>query len=189
MLRSILVLLLLSCSAIASAEDFSYNYLYLGYGTLDAKDANIDGSGLGIGGSFAVNDQFHVFAGYQEASLDFGIDATAWDAGLGYHMGLNEKVDLVAELSYNYVKLDAGGGLNADDNGLGLGAGLRFAAGNNIELNAGISYVDYSDSGSDTAFDAGFLYNFNKQFTVGLHGSWGNDFSSYMFSGRYYFGN
>ena len=189
MLRSFLVLLLLSCSAIASAEDFSYNYLYVGYGNLDVDDVNVSGSGLGLGGSFAVNDKFHVFAGYQQASLDFGIDATAWNAGLGYHMGLNEKVDLVGSLSYNYIKLDAGGGLNADDNGLGLGVGLRFAAGNDIELNAGIDYVDYSDSGSDTAFTAGFLYNFNPQFTVGLHGSWGNNFSSYMLSGRYYFGN
>jgi Outer membrane protein beta-barrel domain len=189
MLRSFLVLLLLSCSAIASAEDFSYNYLYLGYGTIDVSDANVDGSGIGIGGSFAVNDQFHVFAGYQMASMNFNIDATMWNAGLGYHMGLNEKVDLVGTLSYNYVKLDAGGGASADDNGLGLGVGLRFAAGNDMELDAGIDYVDYSDSGSDTAFSAAFLYNFNKQFTVGLHGSWGNDFSSYMFSGRYYFGN
>lgn len=182
MLRSLLVLVLLSCSAIAGAEDFSYNYVYLGLGTVDVDNSNNDGTGLGIGGTYAVNDQFHVFGDYQSADL------TTWDAGLGYHMGLNEKVDLVASLSYNYFKIDVGGG-SADDSGLGLGVGLRFAAGNDMEVDAGIDYVDYSDSGSDTAFSAGFLYNFNTQFTVGLHGSWGNNFSSYVFSGRYYFGN
>ena len=55
-----------------------------------------------------------------------------------------------------------------DDNGIGLGLGLRFAAREAIELNAGIDYVDYSDGGDDTSFGGGLLYNFNDTFSVGV---------------------
>jgi opacity protein-like surface antigen len=188
MLRSTLTVLLLALSASAAAEDFSYNYLYLGYGGYDVDDVNVDGNGLGVGGSFEISDKFHVFAGYQAADLDFNVDATTWNAGLGYSMAVSDVIDLVGRVSYESIKLDVPGFGSADDNGIGLGVGLRFAATPNIELDAGIDYVDYSDSGSDTAFGVGVLYNINEMFTVGVDGSWGDNFTTYALTGRFYFG-
>jgi Outer membrane protein beta-barrel domain len=189
MMRSSLAILLLGFAASASAEDFSYNYLYLGYGTLDVDDVNVDGDGFGIGGSFAISDMFHVFANYQAADLNFNVDATIWNAGLGYHRGISPTMDLVASVSYEYVELDAPGFGNVDDSGLGLGVGLRYAAGEKLEFNGGIDYVDLSDSGNDTSLSLGALYDFSDAFSVGVSGSWGDDFSSYMLTGRFYFGN
>jgi len=188
MLRSILVILVLAFTASASAKDFDYNYFQLGYGNVEFDDVNVDGDGFGLAGSYAINADFHVFGGYQAAGLDFGIDATMLGAGLGWHTTLSPVVDLVASVSYQYVELDASGVGSVDDNGLGLGLGLRFAASDLLELNAGINYVDFSDSGGDTGFGVGGLYSFTDAFALGLGADWNDDSSSYTLSGRFYFG-
>ena len=188
MLRSSLILLLLAFSASASAEGFDYNYFQLSYGTIDFDDINVDGDGFGLAGSYAINPDWHVFADYEAASLDFDIDATTLGAGIGYHTELSPVVDLVASLSYQYVEFDAPAVSSIDDNGFGLGVGLRFAASDKFELNAGISYVDLSDSGDDTGFDVGGLYDFTDSFSLGIGGSWSDDVSSYALTGRFYFG-
>ncbi len=188
MLRSSLILLFLVFSASASAGDFDYNYFSLGYATIEFDDVNVDGDGFGLAGSYAINEDFHVFAGYEAAGLDFDIDATTLGAGIGWHTGLSPVVDLVANLSYQYVELDTPGPGNFDDSGLGLGVGLRFAASDKVELNAGINYVDLSDSGGDTGFSLGGLYDFTDAFALGLGGNWSDDSSSYTLSGRFYFG-
>lgn len=189
MFRSTLVLLTLAFSVSATAADFDYNFLTLGYGTTDFDDVNVDGDGFGIGGSYAINEDYHVFGGYSSADLDFNIDATMFSAGIGFNRGMSEVVDFVAQLSYEYVELDAPGVTGADDNGLGLGVGLRVAANEMLELNAGIQYIDLSDSGSDTGFSAGGLYSFTDAFALGLFGDWSDDVSSYTLSGRFYFGD
>jgi opacity protein-like surface antigen len=188
MLRSTLIFLLLALSAAASAEDFNYNYVSAGFGTIEFDGVNADGDGFAIGGSFAISDSFHVFAGYDTADLDFGVDANTWNAGIGYNTSVSDAIDLVAKLSYEYFEIDVPVAGSVDDNGLGLGVGLRFAASEAVELNAGIDYVDYSDGGDDTFFVLGGRYNFNNAFSVGLDGRWGDDISRYAISGRYYFG-
>ncbi|MBT8089889.1 MAG: porin family protein [Gammaproteobacteria bacterium] len=188
MLRSSLVLLLLAFAASASAKEFDYNYFSLSYGNIEFDDINVDGDGFGLAGSYAINEDFHVFAGYQAAGLDFGIDVSSLGAGLGYHTTLTPVVDLVASVSYQYIDFDAPGPGDADDNGLGLTVGLRFAASEEIELNAGISYVDFSDSGNDTGFGVGGLYSFTDAFALGLGAEWSDDATSYTLEGRFYFG-
>ncbi|MBT8082755.1 MAG: porin family protein [Gammaproteobacteria bacterium] len=187
MLRSAM-LLLLAFSASVSANDFDYNFFQLSYGNMEFDEVNVDGDGFGLAGSYAINEDFHVFAGYEAAGLDFGIDATTLAAGLGWHTPLSPVVDLVASASYRYFELDVPGGGNADDSGLGLGVGLRFAASELLELNAGISYVDFSDSGNDTGFGIGGLYSFTDAFALGLSANWSDDVSSYTLGGRFYFG-
>ena len=188
MLRSALVLLLLALTASASAKEFDYDFFQLSYGNIEFDDINVDGDGFGLAGSYSINEDFHVFAGYEAAGLDFGIDATTIGAGLGWHTTLSPVVDLVASVSYQYIELDAPGGSNADDNGLGLGLGLRFAASELLELNAGISYVDLSDSGDDTGFGIGGLYSFTEAFALGLSAAWSDNATSYTLAGRFYFG-
>ena len=69
MLRSTLIILLLAFSAAASAEGFNYNYLSVGYGNTDFDGLNADGDGFVFGGSFAINDSLHAFAGFEDAHL------------------------------------------------------------------------------------------------------------------------
>ncbi len=188
MQRSTLAMALLALSATASAGDFDYNYLSVGYGNMEFDNIDVDGDGFGVGGSYAINDSYHVFAGYETASLDFDVDMTGWAAGIGWNSSLSPTVDLVTRVSYRYIELDAPGSSSVDDNGLGLGLGLRFAATEELELDAGIDYVDYGDGGDGTAFGVGGLYSFTEAFALGLGGSWGDDVSSYTVSGRFYFG-
>lgn len=189
MLRSTLVLLVLTFSATAGAQGFDYNFLQLNYGTIDFDDINVDGDGLGIAGSFEINPDWHVFAEYQGADLDFGVDLTTFGAGIGYNTEMSPTVDMFARFSYEYIEFDASGVSGADDNGFGFGVGLRFAATDEIELNAGIDYVDYSDGGDDTALSLGGLYEISDAFSLGLSGSWSDDVSSYTIGGRFYFGD
>lgn len=188
MLRSILVMLVLVIATSASAKDFDYDYLQLSYGNVEFDDINVDGDGFGLAGSYALNEEFHVFAGYEAAGLDFGIDATTLGAGLGWHKTLSPVVDLVASVSYQYVELDGPGPGSVDDNGLGLGLGLRYAASDLLELNAGISHVDLGDNGSDTGFGAGGLYSFTDAFALGLSASWSDESTSFTLAGRFHFG-
>ena len=183
MLRSTLVILLLTLSASASAEDFDYTFLTAGYGIVNFDAANADGDGFNLGGSYAINSDYHVFFDYQAAGLDFGVDAKTFSAGFAYNRGLSPQVDFVASLSYEYIEVG-----NADDNGLGLGLGLRFAASDVLELNAGIKLYDLNNSGSDTGFALGALYDVNEQFSVGVSGDWTDDVSTYSRVGRLYFG-
>jgi hypothetical protein len=188
MLRSSLVLLLLVFSASASAQGFDYNYLQLNYGNVDLDDTSLDGDGIGMSGSYAINPDWHVFGDYQTAGLDFGVDVSRFGAGIGYNTEMSDIVDLFARFSYQYFELDEPGLPGDDDTGYGFGIGMRYAANEDLELNAGIDFVDYGDGGDDTAVSIGGLYSFNDAFALGLGGSWSDDISSYTLSGRFYFG-
>ena len=104
------------------------------------------------------------------------------------HSNYAPVVDMIARVSYESVEIDVPGFGSADDSGFGLGLGLRFAASEQLELNAGINYVDLGDSGDDTGFEAGGLYSFTDAFALGLSGSWGDNVSAYSVTGRFYFG-
>jgi opacity protein-like surface antigen len=188
MLRSSLLIVVLAFSATASAEDFDYNWLSFGYGMIDFDDINVDGDALGIDGSLAFNEDFHAFASYAAADLDFGIDATTFDIGVGYNTELSDVVDAYARLSYEYVEIDVPGFGSEDDNGFGFGVGMRFAATQQLELEGAIQYVDLNDSGDETALVLGGLYSFTPAFAVGLFGEWGDDVTAYTLLGRFYWG-
>ena len=189
MFRISLLSLLLAFSASANAQGFDYNYLQLNYSNLDFDDINIDGDGFGLSGSYAVTSNIHVIAAYQSAGLDFGIDVNALGLGVGYNTAISPTMDMFARLSYQYIDLDVPGPGDDDDSGVGFGVGLRYAASEQLEIDAGIDYVDFGGSdGDDTAFSAGALYNFTDAFSLGLGGSWGSDTSTYTLAARIYFG-
>ena len=67
-------------------------------------------------------------------------------------------------------------------------AGLRFAASDQLELGAGIKYVDYSDLGDDTSLELGALYDFTDAFSLGLAIETSDEVTTVELSGRLYFG-
>ena len=188
MLRSSLIVLALAISSASYAEGFDYTYADLSYGIINFDDLDVDGDGFGLGGSLAINPDFHVFAGYQSAGLDFGVDVSTFAVGIGYNTELSPTVDAVARLSYEYAEVDAPGFGSVDDSGFGFGVGLRFAASDVVEIAAGIDYVDFGDGGDDTGLNLGGFYSFTEAFDVGLTGSWSDDTSTYALTGRWYFG-
>ena len=193
MARSALLVILFAFSTSVYADGFNYNTVTASYGQIDFDNLNADGDIFGIGASAEVGENFFVFGNYGVSEIDDGVlsvDIDQWNAGIGYHTPISDYVDLVASLSYEYIDLSLPLGLGSiDDNGIGLGLGMRYAANDQLELNAGISYVDLSDSGDETAFSAGILFNFTESFSVGVAGDWSDDVTAYNIGGRFYFGN
>ncbi|MBV1906120.1 MAG: porin family protein [Pseudomonadales bacterium] len=192
MFRSLLLTLLFTFSASVYAGDFNYTYLSASYSAMDLDDTSADGDVIGIGGSFAVSDNYHVFANYgagdiDDSAIDFDIDS--WSIGIGYNRSLSESIDLVAGISYEYVDVSAQGFSSVDDSGYGLGLGLRMAVNEELEVNAGIALVDFGDLGDNTAFAVGALYNFTDNLSLGLQASFDEDVSTYGIHGRWYFVN
>ena len=192
MLRSILLVILFAFSTAVYADGFNYNSVTASYGQIDFDDFSSDSDLFAIEGSFAVSDSFHVFAGYGigEIEDDFSsVDIDQWNIGLGYNTSLSDKIDLVVGLSYEYIELSAANLISIDDNGIGVSVGLRMAATEKLEVDAGISYVDFSDGGDNTAFGGGVLYSFTETFAVGASVSFDDDATGYNVGGRFYFGN
>ena len=183
-----IMLLGIGLSSAAVAEDFSYDYVSASYGSIDFDDLNVDGDGFGLGLSMGIAENFHLFADYQGADLDFGVDVTQFGAGIGYNTPISDVIDVVAKLSYEYVDIDAGL-ISDDDSGFGVGVGIRAAVSEAVEIEVGLSYVDLSDSGDNTAFEAGFLFDVTESISIGLSGSWDDDVTIYSLGGRMYFGD
>ncbi|MGK0224026.1 MAG: opacity protein-like surface antigen [Limisphaerales bacterium] len=164
-----LVVLPVTASTTALAEDkLSYDYIQATYidTEIDDRNFNVDGDGLGISGSVSLNDNFFVNAGYASQEFDRGVDVDQWSIGLGGHMPLSSSTDLVGTVSYVDSEVDARfGSIHADGYGLGLGVRSRIV--DNIELEAGINYVDLGDGGDDTSVAFGGRYYFTEQFSAG----------------------
>jgi hypothetical protein len=193
MLRSVLFTALIAFSASAGAQGFDYNYFSVGYQRMNLDDGSfdVDGDGFGVEGSFAINDSFFIFGNYGMGEFEeqgITVDVDTLSAGFGWHTALTDKVDFVTGLSYEYVDIGASGFGSVDENGYGLGVGLRFQASDAIELNGGINYVDYGD-GDDTGFGVGLLYGVSENVDIGVTADWADDSSAYGLNGRFYFGN
>jgi len=165
MKRSIVLFALLAASGTALADGFGYTYLQLNYGTFDIGNMNIDGDSLGLNGSYSITDSLHFVGGYQTADLDSFTETTGWSVGLGVRNPLSDTpsvgylsdtLDVVAAVSYVNVDISTVG-INFEQDGFGLTVGVRAAFMSMIEINAGVSYVDLSDSGDDIRVDAGVL--------------------------------
>ena len=193
MLRSVLFTALIAFSASAGAQGFDYNYFSVGYQRMNLDDGfiDVDGDGFGVDGSFAINDSFFIFGAYgmgEFSEQGQSVDVDTLSLGIGWHTPLTERVDFVTGVSYEYIELSASGFGSADENGYGLGVGLRFQASEAIELTGGINYVDYGD-GDDTGFGVGMLYGISENVDIGVSADWAEDTSAYGVSGRFYFGN
>lgn|SRR5690606_20188471 len=134
------------------------NYIDL---EIDGGLADVNGDGIELTASYALNDKIFLFGEWQEQSFDFGIDGRALEFGAGLSHGLSDSVDFVGTVSYVDAELDFGG-FSADDDGLALGAGIRSRLSNSFEVSAMLNWVDYDEAGSDTGLDLLGRYFFNR---------------------------
>jgi long-subunit fatty acid transport protein len=175
-------------SAASQADALNYNFVELSYLSTDIDDLNVDGDGLGIAGSFSLSDNYHVFAGYSDQDFDFSINLTTMNVGLGYSRAISKSVDLVASIAYVSAEVDVPFFPSVDDDGYGLGLGVRAMANQQTELFGGLEYVNLSDGGSDTALTAGAGYYFTSNFRLSAQFSTSDDSTSYGLGVRYFFG-
>jgi len=170
-------LLLAATPLAAMAEDMSYSYVDLGYAQTDADVAGPSADGFGLRGSIGFAENWFAFADYAAESVQ-GIDIDTISVGIGGHYGLTESLDLVGRVGYFEFNVDFGGGLNGDDDGYLLDAGLRGRVGDAVELEGGLRYTDLSELGDDTALFVGGRFHFNKTWALGADYSSGDDVSS-----------
>jgi hypothetical protein len=170
----------------------SYSYAELGYINTKIDDANIDGDGFGIRGSWGFTDRFHAFASFADLGYDFGIDATQFEIGAGLNQPLAPRLDLVATVAYLNADVSANvpgfRSLDVSDDGFGVGVGLRGLVTDQFELNGKLNYADFDKAGDDTNFTVGARYSFLPQWSVGADINFDSDGNSWMIGARYTFG-
>ena len=187
-LIALLSLMSFAVTVPVKAADFSYNYGQVSYDDIDIDLGvfSVGGDGFSFGGSFEINPNMFIEANYGTWDLDFGVDATGYAFGVGYHMPLNQKTDMVFGLSFGNVELEGPGG-SVDSDSLSISAGVRHQLHNNIELDAEIAYVDPDEGDSDFAFSLGALYAFSKNISAGVELGFADDVDTLSIGARFYF--
>lgn len=178
--------------AFSYAGDLSYSYVEATYGETEIDVGqgvgDVDGDGFGVAGSLAVAPNWHVFADFASADFDFNVESTTYRVGGGFNYPISDSADVIARLSYVSVEVEvdtAFGTFDADEDGFGLGAGLRGKVADNFELEGAVEYVDLGgDSGGDTSFIAEGRYFFTPIFALGAGVELGDDFTTYGISAR-----
>ncbi len=183
-IATLVVGLLMATSAVA--RDLSYNFVRLDFVNteIDTGPADVDGDGFELFGSVAVDERFHLFGGYQDIDFDFDIDGTQIELGGGYRHGFSRQTDFVATLSYIDLELDSPAG-SADEDGLGLSAGVRHLFNDNFEVSGRVNYVDLADS--DTSLEFRGEYFLFDHWVVGAGLELGGDVTTWLIGGRYNF--
>lgn len=188
MLRSLTLVSFLALAGPALAQGISYNYIEGSYQRVELDDSlvDVDGDGFGIGGSFAVNDSWHIFGGYDATDFDFDVELDELVLGGGFRTALSNTADFVARFAY--VRFDVSSAFaSVDDDGFGLSVGLRGMVADNVELAGFIDYVDLDQSGDDTSLRGEAWYQFQNNFALGFQLGTGDDVTRYGIAGRVYF--
>jgi hypothetical protein len=174
---SVLAALAAALPLATQADTMDYSFVDLSYVDTELDDANVDGDGFALRGSIAFLDSFFGFAEYEDLGFDLGIDVTQFKVGVGGHMPLNEKIDLVGRFGIVKADFEAEGPfgrrIEADEDGFTLGAHLRGQVMPRFELEGGLDYVD-ADSGDDTSLMLEGRYFFMDTLSGGLHLSFGD---------------
>lgn len=170
----------------AQAQSPSYSYLDLAYVWTDVDGVRGTADGFALRGSFELTDSVFMFAGYSEQMLsDF--DFETYSIGAGYAWSIAPNMDLYGKISYVKAEVD-GLGFSGDDDGYGVGVGIRSFVTDRFELEGSIDYVDLSDSGDDTSFGIAARWYFTPQFAVGAEAALSDDANSYGIGVRWNFG-
>ena len=183
---------IVSWSALAADSPLSYSNAGIGYMTGDIAD--VDFSGFGVYGSYALNDSFFVIGDYtsisSDDSFDFGfgvddIEATQINVCFGFHTPISDATDFVATLSYADAEVEFFD-LTEDGNGYIMSAGVRAKPTQEIELQAFLNYADIED-GSETGYLLGARYFTMPTLSLGLNYGSSDDFDSFSFDVRFDF--
>jgi hypothetical protein len=168
-------------------EPFSYTYVELAYDEtdFDLGGGDIDGDGLTLSGAFEINEDWHAFASYGSADLDFGIDLDSWAIGAGYRYPLRDDVDVYGRVLYISTDVDLPGPSNADEDGLGLQGRIRFRVTEVFEVEGGIQHVDVIES--DTSLQASARYHFTRNLSAGIGITFAGDTDGIGINARYSF--
>jgi opacity protein-like surface antigen len=186
MKRQLILAVLVLTPWFAQADGFDYTFVDGGIANTDVDlgPLDVDADGFTVGASFAINDDLHAFGSYEDQDFDFGVNGSVFELGAGFHTGISDDLDFVADLAYLDAEIATPIG-SADESGYAVGGGIRTRLSDAFELDAGLRYVDLDDS--DTLIRVGGRYYFNPSFAVGGAYTDGDNGSTWSMLVRYNF--
>jgi hypothetical protein len=155
----------------AAQEGFDYRYLEMGFAHAKIDDTSIDGNGFRFEGLHEFGESFFASAEYETYELDFDIDGSAFQVGGGYIHPMSGDLDLIARGQYAQVEIE-----NYDDDGIGIGGGIRTRLADTFEVDAMLNWYDFDEGGSDTFIDLRGRYYVNDRFAIWLSLDIGSDY-------------
>jgi hypothetical protein len=160
---------LVANAAAAAEQGPSYTYMEAGYAHVELDDFDANGEALALEGSVALTDMFHLVGGYQDGTIEadgnVDVDVSTMEVGAGMHFPINPTIDFVTQATWVSTEVDVDGFGGVDDDGYGLGMGLRAMLSPKFELDGSVHYVDINDS-DDTSFGAKAIYHFTDMFAM-----------------------
>jgi opacity protein-like surface antigen len=180
---------LLTLPALSQAE-FNYTTAEANYlldVSIDGGLADVDGDGLGVGGSYEIAESFFVGGSFEDFDLDFDINGEWLEVGGGYFHELNPDLDFVGTLSFVDVELSSGGA-SAEDDAIALGGGIRTQLSDSIQVDAMLEYFSFDEGDSDTSLDLRGRWYINPEFAVQLRMNLGADVETIAIGVRGEFG-
>lgn len=160
-----LAMALILTSTPAAAADLNYDYVEGGYQSVDLDSPGVDGDGLFLGGSVRLTQSLFLQGEYDYADFDRGVDARSLELGVGVRFPAAPNVDLTLTGGYVNAEVDTRFG-DFDDDGLFVGGAVRWMVNDQVELNAGLDYVDLDDSGDDVALTLGGVVHLQSQLAL-----------------------
>lgn len=162
--------------SIASASELSYTHVELGYQHVDT-DLNVDADGAYIRGSYEIQDSgMYVLGSYAHLSNDVvDIKPRQSSLGLGYHHSFTNRLDGLAEASYQHTDTRIG-----NVNGWRFSAGVRGLVTDQWEALAKVNYYDGVDYAGDTTGTVGIQYRITPRWGVATEIEFDGDHEIYQ---------
>src|SRR5579863_1012190 len=160
---------LLSWPLSAAASDFDYSYLEAGLVIVNPAgnspifgpaNTNSNLNGLEVDGSYALNDSWHLIAGYEHVAC-CGISENVLDAGAGWNTDLTEKLDLY--INGEVISTDITG--PGTHSGLGVEAGVRAQLATQFEADGFVSHTDVN-SNTENTIGVRALFSINRDWRL-----------------------
>ncbi|MEM1264115.1 MAG: outer membrane beta-barrel protein [Pseudomonadota bacterium] len=170
----------------ALATDVSYDFVELRFIDTEIDDANVDGDGFQISGSYNISGNWLIVGGYTSLDFDGPVEGSLLEAGGGYVWPVDPKFDLFSTISIARAEVDVGS-FSDDETGFRIVGGIRTKFTDQFEGRAELNYLDIDDS--DTLIRLGGDYYFTPQFAGGATIDLGGDNDQITFGIRYFFGD
>ena len=167
----------LAASAADEAPKFVYSYVDGAYTSINPAGNGSSLNGVTVDGSYALDTNWHAFAGATHVSGE-----NAFDVGAGWNTSLADNVDLFIEGEFLSSDLAA----NTTKTGWGANAGLRFALAPKFELDGLVSHTDVNSNTENTIGVRG-LYSIDKFWQLFASYQNNSDFDTFMIGARYNF--
>lgn len=169
----------------------SYGQIEAQYRLISFKDTKID-DGNGIHASLMTQlfNPFFIHATVDWASGGGSAKSKSYDfstisVGIGGYFALSDRLHIVAEVGGLYSSLSANKeSVSFDDGAIYVNPYIRFAATNDLELQAGITLTS-ADNYDSSTFDLGGYYRIFSQMDLGLGASFGDVTNDYHLGVRF----